>query len=71
MVLHGFRAPRGKVLDQGPASDAQFSGFHGSMKVLSAEKMAIHSLHQTIQHVAGPMGVWVMVRRAIVNHILT
>jgi hypothetical protein len=71
MLFYGGWVPGRKVVDKGPASDAQLSSCHGSMEVLSAEKMAIHSLHQSVKHIAGPVRGWVMICYVIISNILT
>jgi len=40
------------------------------MKILSAEKSMIHSLHQSVEHIAGSMCVWIIIGRAIIGDIL-
>ena len=57
-------------MDKRPPSYAQLRGRHGPMKILSAEKTVIHSLHQSVQHIAGSMGVWIIIGRAIISDIL-
>ena len=44
-----------EVMDQRPASDTQFGGRQAPVEVERREQVAVHSLHQTVRHVAGSM----------------
>ena len=53
VFFNRFRVARGEVVDKRPSPDAQFRGVQTSVKVKRRDQVAVHSLHQPIDHVAG------------------
>lgn len=68
MLSYSSRVRGSEILDKRSSSDAQISSCHGSMKILGAEEMAIHPLHQSVEHFAGPMCVWMIIVDAIISY---
>ena len=64
------RIARGEVVNQRPASNAQFGSRQASVEVEGREQVAVHSLHQAVRHVAGPVASGQVVSFRIVRQVL-
>ena len=53
VVFYRLGVARGEIVDKRPAPDAQFRGSQTPVKVERGTQMAVHSLHQPVDHVAG------------------
>jgi hypothetical protein len=65
------RIRRSKILDECPPSDAQFRCRQCTVKILGAEQMPVHPLHQPIKHIARSVCIGMIIGRLIISDILT
>lgn len=53
VVFYRLGVAWGEIVDKRPAPDAQFRGSQTPVKVERGTQMAVHFLHQPVDHVAG------------------
>ena len=56
-------------MNQSPGSHAQIGRTEVAMKILGSEKLAVHALHQSIEHIAGPEGSVEVIRLSIRSQV--
>ena len=56
---------RSEVMNQSPGSHDPIGRAQVAMEILRSEKAAVHPLHQSIEHVAGPEGSVEVIRLSI------